>query len=175
MTTVEALTRPRLGLYPRHDAGISLLAPVGRRPIDEYDETIAKADQEVDVREQPEEPGEETAELEMPGGRHEIDDRRVPPDGRERAVIAIPERLRVLAAHAVHDVRGGAAPHLLGARRHARHRRGFAAGDMAPGGSEVADHVDVRPVRHRQVGLDDDTPRAVDLRPGGFGKLPAQR
>src|SRR5437763_13907674 len=92
MTMTVGFTRSRLGVDACHHAGKSMLAPVGGGPIDDDDEAIAKADQEVDVREQPEEPREETAELEVAHWRNEIDDGRVATDGGQRAVIAITKR-----------------------------------------------------------------------------------
>ena len=43
-------TRARLHLDAGHDAGVALLAPVGRCPIDEYDEAVAEADVLADLK-----------------------------------------------------------------------------------------------------------------------------
>src|SRR3569833_4204873 len=108
MTTMRAgSTRRRLLLDAGHHAGIALLAPVGRRPIDEYDEAIAKADQEIDVREQPEQPRGQSAELDFPERRDKVHDGRVASDRRERSVVPVTEGQRGFARAPAHEVRGG--------------------------------------------------------------------
>lgn len=48
-----------------HHSRVSLFAPVRGRPIDQHHDAIAKADEEIDMREEPEEPREVTAELQV--------------------------------------------------------------------------------------------------------------
>src|SRR5437868_12622526 len=125
MTVAVVGTEPRLLVDARQDPGVTLLAPVGRRPIDQYGDAVAKPDEEVDVREQPEEPRGETAELEVAHRRGEVDHRRIAPDGGQVAVVAVAEGQRLLPADAPQDVAGRPAPHLLGARGDTGHRARF--------------------------------------------------
>src|SRR4051812_5466698 len=77
------------GVFLGKDARIAAVAPIGRGPVDHHDDAVAEVDEEVDVRDQPDEPGDEARQMEAAEHRHG----RGAPDGGELAVVAIAERL----------------------------------------------------------------------------------
>src|SRR5262245_11875636 len=60
---------------------------VAPRPVERDRKPVLEADQKIDVRHAPQQPGEESGELELA----ELRDGAFAPDGRERAEIAIAE------------------------------------------------------------------------------------
>ena len=154
------------GAIPVTTRGIALRAPVGRGPVDQHDEPVAKADQEVDVREQPEQPGEAAAEPRC--ARQGV---RGPPPrrcgrwwpgcrsrGSGTAGVGLPRRRRRMFAR-------GVPAHLLGGGRHAGHRRGSCRA-RGSGRGQVADDADLRMAGQAQVRLHQHAAGAVHLRAG---------
>ncbi len=142
-----------------HHARMALESPIGPGPFDQHHEAVAKPDQEVDVREKPEQPGRVAAEAQRAERRHaELDHRRAASDGGEIAVVGVAERAGRHAANTPQQVVCGVAPHLLGGRADAGHRlRCRRAGC----GSEVADDADLGVTGNAQVRLDGHPPDTV--------------
>src|SRR4051794_26454264 len=137
------------------DTGIAAVGPVGRGPVHHHHDAVAEVDEEVDVRDEPQDPGDEAGEMHL--AHHH--DRGSPADRRELAVVPIAKRLRGLSLQRKKDVPGGMAAHLLCRRSNARNR--FVA---AHDGGEVADHVELRVAGNREVRLDEHPARAIDRR-----------
>ena len=57
--------------------GIPAKAQIGGAPVQHHDEAVAKSDQKIDPGEQPKHSGPSARKSEGPGGRAEINDRRV--------------------------------------------------------------------------------------------------
>src|SRR5690606_31432460 len=68
----------------------ALVGPVGHRPVEQHHRAVAETDQEEQVGDQPEPPGQHAREAH----RAQIDDRGHATDGREVAGVAIAERHR---------------------------------------------------------------------------------
>src|SRR4029078_5801498 len=96
----------------------ALCAGVDPQPAQRDAEAVAQADQEVDVGEAPDPPGEVAAHLDPA----EIDHGLLPADLRETAGMLVAEWRQRAAAETRLDQRGHVAPLLLGGRRDARHR-----------------------------------------------------
>ncbi len=116
-------------------------------------ETVAKADQEEDVDEQPEQPGEEAGRLDRP----DLGDGGAPADRGQHPLVDVTERQPRLAAQGAHDVLRGVPPLLHGGGGDARHESSvvFEVG-------QVADDVDIVTARDGQLGLDHDAAGPVE-------------
>src|SRR3954471_1129146 len=64
----------------QNDARGARVREIGPGPVDEHDEPAAESDQEIDVQQQPEPPGEDAGELQS----RQLGHGRMPPDGGER-------------------------------------------------------------------------------------------
>ena len=153
--------RRRLG----DDARAALVREVRPGPVDHHHQPVAKADQEVDVREQPEQPGREAAEAQRAEARHgELDDRGLAADGRQVAVVAVAERAAsVRRAAGAAMLAAAVRPICLAAGL----TPGTGVGSLRPvaeRGGEVADHRDLGMAGQAQVGRDDDAAGAVERR-----------
>src|SRR4030095_6301548 len=71
-------------------------------PVDEHQNAIAKTNQTIDVQEDPDHPGDESAERHTPNAR----DRRIASDGGKQARIFIMKRLGSLTVDDLLDVPG---------------------------------------------------------------------
>ena len=78
----------RLRVGPGDQPRAALERDVVPRPVERHDDAVAEADEEVDVRDAPQQPGEEAGERQPA----ELDDGALAPDGRERAGILEAER-----------------------------------------------------------------------------------
>src|SRR3970282_227107 len=102
---VACAARPGCGAAPRagasgsharrpralvDDARRALEGPVGPRPVDQHDDAVPEADQEVDVRGEPGDPGEPAPDVDP--GEHR--DRGGATDGRQLSVVAVAESPR---------------------------------------------------------------------------------
>src|SRR3954462_13240582 len=74
-----AFTARLLEQLSGNDAGVPVVGPIGRSPVDHHDEAVAEVDQEVDVRDEPDDPGDETGDLEAADFHH----RCFAPDGSQ--------------------------------------------------------------------------------------------
>src|SRR6185312_9373113 len=75
-------------VHRNDDARTAAIAPIGFRPVDEHDQAVAKADEEIDVRDEPDPPSEDSGEAKAP----ELNDRRHAADGGEGAEVRVVER-----------------------------------------------------------------------------------
>src|SRR3984893_16229303 len=74
--------------HPRDEARAALEGDVVPQPDERHHEAVPDLDQEEDVDDAPEQPAEESAQLQRP----ELHDRGAPPDGGEIALVTIAER-----------------------------------------------------------------------------------
>ena len=72
------------------EAGATIECCIGPGPIEEDDDAVAEADEEPEMREAPQQPGEKAGEADAA----EIGDRRLAADGGEIAEVGVAERLR---------------------------------------------------------------------------------
>src|SRR5262249_22584704 len=79
-----------LGVQSSDQAAAALECDIAPRPIERDDESVAEADQEIDVGHAPQHPGDQPGHPEPA----ELRDRARASDGGERAVVAIAERRR---------------------------------------------------------------------------------
>src|SRR5262249_15569639 len=87
-------------------------------PVQRDDQAVSKADQEVDVRDAPYDPGDEAGNLQSA----DLDDGAPAPDGRKRAEIPVAERRRRVAPRTRNKETGNILALLLGDRCDARER-----------------------------------------------------
>src|SRR5512134_3692341 len=100
---------PSVGTPPSGDEpSASLEGEVRPGPLEHHQDSVAKADQEEDVDEDPEEPRHESRRLELA----DVGDAAPPPDHGELALVAIPKRAASLAAQIRLDRGGGVLTHL---------------------------------------------------------------
>src|SRR6476619_1564830 len=83
----------QLAIVVGDQAGSALEGEIGPGPFEEHHRAVAKADEKEDVDQQPGPPGEQPRQLEA----RELRDRARAADGRQRALVAIVERLDGLA------------------------------------------------------------------------------
>src|SRR5437660_4362529 len=92
------------------EARAALDSEVSPRPFGQYEETIAEADEEEDVNEEPGEPGDESREMDLA----DLGDGFVAADGRHGSFVPIGEGLARLACDVALDGRGCPLAHLDG-------------------------------------------------------------
>jgi len=73
---------------PGDQAGAALVGNVRPRPLDKYQDPIAKADKEEDVNKEPRKPGNEPRDMDLP----KLRDTRGPPNRRQAALVPIMKR-----------------------------------------------------------------------------------
>src|SRR5512146_812286 len=122
-------------VYRKDDAGAAPIAPVGFGPVDEHDQPVAEADQEIDVRREPYPPGDDSGDAQAA----EVGDGGHAADGGERAEVPVAEWADCAAGELGENGRRRIAPHLLRSRRDRRH----GAGGVWYG-RQIADNEDVR-------------------------------
>ena len=155
-TGLAALSRlaAASGIALRDQPRAAMAADIDPQPVECDGEPVAQADQEEDVGDAPDPPGQAPAQLDPA----EIDDGRALADRREIAGIPLGEgRRSQLALQPRLDEIGDMASLLLGGGRDAGHRLAIGAGDE--GG--IADHEDIGLARHREIGLDTEAPRTI--------------
>src|SRR4051812_37874326 len=130
----------------RDQARRALVAGVNPQPAQRDAEPVAQADQEVDVGEAPDPPGQIAAHLHPA----EIDHGFFLADLRKAASMLVAERRQRAAAQARPDQRRHVTSLLLGGRRDAGHGIAVGAGDR----HGVANGKDVGMAGHGQIGLD---------------------
>src|SRR5689334_14419749 len=134
----------------------ALVADVDPQPAQRDAEAVAQPDQEVDVGDTPDPPGERAAQLEAA----EVDHREPLADLRQAAGMAVAERRGGAAREPRLDALGDIAALLLGGRRNARHRL------AVPGWYRhgVADREDLGMAGHGQVRRDLQSAGAIGRR-----------
>src|SRR5258707_5310266 len=75
-------------------ASAALEGEIGPQPVERHDDAVPEADQKVDVRDHPDQPGHKAAQP----NPAKIDDGGFAPDGGEIAIVAISERFNSLHA-----------------------------------------------------------------------------
>src|SRR5688572_13134923 len=91
--------RGRAGLRSGDQARAAAPGQVGVGPAGDHHEAVAEADEEEDVHEQPEPPGDPAGHAELADRR----DRRAAADGREQPLVLVLEGQRGLAAEGAED------------------------------------------------------------------------
>src|ERR1700674_1951014 len=149
------------GIAPRalgaadDEPGAALKGEIRPQPAQRDDQAVAEADQVIDVRQRPDQPGDEAAQV----NPAEVDHRRLAPDGGEVAVVAIAEgRRRRPAREPRRDQLADVGALLLRHRRDTRQRLAALAHVCG-----VADDEDFRMTRERQIGRDLDAAHRVAL------------
>src|SRR5258708_34449201 len=131
-----------LGNQPRR----ALIAHVDPEPAQRDAEPVAQADQEVDMRDAPDPPGEGAAELD----RSEIDHREPLADLCQAAGMLVTKRSGRAAGQPRLDGFGDVASLLLGRGRNAGHRLSVPGGDR----HGIADRENLRMALDGEIGLD---------------------
>jgi hypothetical protein len=85
---LTAIAEPLLSVRRVMRQQLAVLHKMLHSQVDRDDQPIAKPNQELDVRQTPNEPGDASSEL----GPEKIDERLFMPDRREVAEVSIPER-----------------------------------------------------------------------------------
>src|SRR6266699_440721 len=140
-------------LLTGYQARAALIGQVRPQPIGRDGDAVAKADQEIDMRQAPHQPGNPAGQ----GEPAEIDDRFPAADRGEVAEVAVAERRRrPLAGDAGGDDTGDIGALLLGDRRDAGERT-----VRTLNLSGVANHKDLRVVWEAQIGRHRDAAAAT--------------
>ena len=130
----------------------ALVAPVRPGPAEHHREPVAEADQEEDVRGEPEPPRQRTRQAQPA----QVHDGCHAADGRQVAVVAIPEARGCLAGQPRKDRRRDVPAHLLGGGCDARYRL-----PLLQQRREVAGDENVRQAGCREVRLHQDAAGTV--------------
>src|SRR5688572_21645405 len=152
---VQSSERPRFRLeIPRDQARAFVERDVSPGPLHEDGEAIAEADQENDVDEKPDQPGQPAAQVD----EIEVGHGFVPADGRHAALVPIAKALRLPAFDHRHDIARGV-PALL--HRHWRNARQRLAA-LVSEARQVANHHDFGMARDAQVFVHDHAAAFID-------------